>query len=155
MVRVQVAKGFRGPTVIELYQSGLLDGRPHAVEAAWGNTHAEIQVVRKHGHISFILSVPDVISLHRAALTLGISAPLPEDMVAQGKKSLTSMEQSDWRAFSAEVGTPVAKTILVHHAAQAVRRGENPRRLRRILDQCLLRNVSAVEADVLLGLGLS
>ena len=152
MTRLQITPNYRGPTVLELQRSGLLDAAPHTVEAAWSNSRAEITAVQRHPHISFVLMVPDMQAAGRAAAALRLNLTVPEETIATGIQSLRNMEVSDWRAFTVNVGTPVARTLLVRFAGDVVRNGGNPTNLRRVVDQCLLHGVSPADASVLLGL---
>lgn len=150
MIRLRIAPDFNGPTIEEWVRI-LDDDHPGEVEVRWTGTKADTRLLLNHIRWNIILVVPDLTSMERAAAYLGLPPLFERHVVESGLKALKSRKSADWRSFARGVSTPVARALMVHIGAQAIREGKKPN-LRFVATECLLEGVSAVDADVMLSL---
>ncbi len=149
MLTIQIDPQFSGPTLLEM--THLLDGNG-PLEVRWKNSRAEIRIVRTLRHRAVTLVVEDLSAMQRTAFSVGTRLAFDVSVKAKAVRALNDREVSNWREFASKLGFDTARGALVAIAGDAIRNQKNPRAVRAVVDSCLFDGVSALEADVLLGL---
>ncbi len=152
MLSLRIEDSFKGLTVIEW--EPLLADNPR-VEALWGNSKQEVDVLRRYPDNDFDLVVPDLMAMERAATLLGLPLVVEAALVNRGLYQLNKPD-GVWREFAAQTGPNLSRGLVTRATARALRSGKAGNKdlnsLRKVLVESYLDNVSPVEADVLFGL---
>lgn len=147
--QIQVNPSYSGPTILEL--SAVLADVQGTIEVKWQGSKEERAVLKKFAERKFVLYVPDLPAMERAATTLGRSFVFDNALLATALTSLTSRKAYNWRSFSEGIGTAITRSLLTRLSAGALRKGVTPT-IANIASECIIDNVNPVDADVLLRL---
>lgn len=151
MVELRVNPEFHGPTILEL--DSVIANVQGPVEVRWQGTKAEYAALERYPRNKFVLYVPDLPGMERAATVLGQPYILDTALLVTAHSSLASRKAYNWRnLINDSFGPIIARGIIVRLAAGAIRLGKPPRFLAKIASECLLDGVNAIDADVLLRL---
>jgi hypothetical protein len=150
MVELRVNPEFHGPTILEL--DSVIANVQGPVEVRWQGTKAEYAALERYPRNKFVLYVPDLPGMERAATVLGQPYILDTALLVTAHSSLASRKAYNWRAFSEGVGTAITRSILTRLSAGAIRLGKPPRFLAKIASECIIEGVNPIDADVLLRL---
>jgi len=151
MVEIRITPAFNGPTILEL--AAVLSEIQGTVDVRWQGTRAEYSALGHHPKRQFILHVQDTGAMERAATVLGNPFTFDTALLATALSSLNSRKAYNWRSFVSDnyLGSVISRGLITRIAAGAIRKGVIPL-LADIATECLLDNVNAIDADVLLRL---
>ena len=146
---IQVNPNYSGPSILEL--NSVMDDVQGTVEVRWQGTREERVALQRNSARKFILFVPDLPAMERAATALGRLLAFDNALLAAALTSLTSRKAYNWRQFSDDVGTAMTRSILTRLSAGALRKGVTPK-IANVASECLIEGVNPIDADVLLRL---
>jgi len=121
------------------------------IEARWGNSKAEQEVLNRHKDREFKLYVTDLPTKERAVATLELPLSLDSNLVGTACVALINKKLYNWREFTRNVGPAVSRHIILKLAADEIRKGNKPK-LAYIAKDVFLDGVTPGNVDTLLRL---
>ena len=148
---LQIRTDFVGPTVLEL--EPVLDDIQGPVEVRWEGTSPEVAALSRHPKRFFVLIVPDLSGMERAATVTGKSMKLDGSFVDLIKNALNTRHntRNNWRTTVDDLGSGVVRGIITKMSADSIRRGNRPY-LASITTDLICDGISSQDTDVLLRL---
>jgi hypothetical protein len=153
MVQIEVNSKFfeECPSLSEIEPSMDNIAPDELIEAKWGNSKPEREVLNRHKNRQFKLYVSDLPAKERATATLELPLNLDANLVGNGRVALVNRKLYNWREFTRNVGPAVSKHILLKIAADEIRNGNKPK-LAYIVKDVFLDGVTPGNVDTLLRL---
>jgi hypothetical protein len=145
MVKVEVDPRFSGPTLLEL-EPILNDITDNPVRIGWRGSKAEVRLLESHPNRDFVVCVRSLYDMSIASSLLGTPVQVERSVIIKGRDSLSNKKAYDWKVFSGEIGSSVARSLVVKLAA--VRQGLHSKLVGVAID-ILQGLVSPSDADVL------
>lgn len=151
MFAIRIEPNFNGPSLPEMLP--LLADTDQPVEVAWENSRAEIALLDQVRDKAVTLIVNDLAAMERTAISVGVGFKFDRALKSTAFKALNNKDgELNWRGLVTQMGTGVSRSLLIRITSDNVRKGNSVTPLRTIANGCLFDNVSAFDADVLLGL---
>ena len=151
MITIRIEEGHRGPSILEM---GTLLEQGGPIVVAWENTGPEIKLLGQYQDRDITLVVPDLITMERAASTVGGSYVISLELKTRASYSLIR-KGGNWREFAQQVGPAVARAALFSLMAANLRAGHDIPAIRKVLVDSLFCNISPVDIDVLVAIRAS
>ena len=151
MVKVEVNQKFHGPTILEL-EPTLVDSTENPVRIGWRGSKAEVRLIESHHDRDFLVFVSNLHEMSLVSSLLGAPIQMDGTVVVKGRDALASKKAYNWKEFSGEIGSVVARSLVVKLASDAIRQGMHPR-LATVASDILQGGASPLDADVLLRMG--
>ncbi len=150
MVQIEVnSKFFEGcPSLPEIEPSMEHIAVDEPIEARWGNSKSEQEVLNRHKNRQFKLYVSDLPAKERATASLELPLNLDANLVGNALIALTNKKLYNWREFTRNVGPTVSRHILLKLAADEIRIGKKPK-LAYVVKDVFLDGVTPGNVDTL------
>lgn len=121
------------------------------IEASWGNSKSEQEVLNRHKNRQFKLYVSDISSKERATASLELPLNLDINLVGNARIALVNKKLYNWREFNRNVGSVVSRHLVLKLAADEIRNGNKPK-LAYVAKDVFLDGVTPSNVDTLLRL---
>ena len=151
-ITIRVDSDYHGPSILEMESLLEVSNDPQTV--TWGNSKAEVCLLTRYHACTLELVVPDLPSMERAANTLGIAYKLPAELVTKAYENIIKLNGM-WHDFNQQVGQGLARATLIRMVNENIKRGNDPKELRKVLVDALFEDLGTTDIDVLLGLRLT
>jgi hypothetical protein len=129
----------------------VLDNVKGQIEVRWENSKAEIALLEEYSDHSYMLYVKDVTVYERTCTTLGIPLALDPILVESAKLALSTRKAAhNWESLVNQYGTNVTRSLLASLVSESVRKGKNAKLIAPVALECLLNDVSPIDATILI-----
>jgi hypothetical protein len=146
MLELKIHNEFHGPTLLQL-EPVLSEITAEKIDVLWKNTKAEIAVLEQHPEKTFVLYVPDFVSMERAAEQLGLPVKFDINTLGTAKLALLSRVQT-WDEFTKSVGSAVSRGILIKLVSKAIKQGIKVNDTLAMTNDILFEGVPVTDADI-------